>query len=478
MVKQLAKQKKILIIEDTRSIALVYKSWLEKNGFCCETVEDGKLGLEKLEEENFELALLDLDLPGASGLEILCSLQNKGMDTPVVVVTASGSVSTAIEAMRSGACDFLVKPTSEGRLLSTVKDAIGELSAEKKALVGKVSSVPQSVDGMIGSSLTMTAISRAIESVAGSTASVFITGESGTGKEVCAQAIHDASPRRGKAFVPLNCAAIPKDLMESEIFGHVAGAFTGATTDRVGAAHSANGGTLFLDEICEMDLSLQSKLLRFLQTGMVQKVGSDQPTQMDVRILCATNRDPALEVKEGRFREDLFYRLHVLPLHLPPLRERGEDCIEIFMHFLDRYSVEEGKKFISLSEDAKDLLLAYQWPGNVRELMNIVRKAVILNNGEILTSEMLDINAGPMPVETFEQDEHFEQSTEPQKTMLAVNIKQDFATIEREILEAAIAYCDNSIPRASEMLGLSPSTIYRKRDSWDNERDPETSWVA
>ena len=315
----------------------------------------------------------------------------------------------------------------------------------------------------------MIAVYRAIESIAQSKASVFITGESGTGKEVCAEAIHKASPRSDGPFVPLNCAAIPKDLMESEIFGHVSGAFTGATSDRAGAAISANGGTLFLDEICEMDINLQAKLLRFLQTEQTQKVGSDRLTKVDVRIVAATNRDPLLEVQEGRFREDLYYRLHVLPIHLPPLRERESDPLEIALHFLKTMTEEENKSFTGFSEDGESALLMHTWPGNIRELQNTIRKSVILNDSELMTAEMLALNSSSM--RPMHSGGRSHSSSTNKGAMLEVNLEQEFWEIERDIIESAIRYCRNSIPKASEMLGLSPSTIYRKKETWANSDD-------
>ncbi len=459
------KKPEILIVEDTGSIAMVFQSWLKKQGMMADLASDGAQGIEMLRNGEYKLALLDLDLPEVSGLEILKISAQEKIDTTFVVVTASGSVSTAIDAMRSGAYDFLVKPTSEERLVTTAKNAL-----EREALATTIKQIQEtssrkSRHGFIGSSLPMVAIYREIESIAQSKASVFITGESGTGKEVCAEAIHSASQRSGGPFVPLNCAAIPKDLMESEIFGHVSGAFTGATSDRSGAATTANGGTLFLDEICEMDMNLQSKLLRFLQTGSTQKVGSDKPVNVDVRIVCATNRDPVVEVQEGRFREDLFYRLHVLPVHLPPLRERGSDPVEVAAHFLKEMSSEEGKAFERFSPDAEDELLSHSWPGNIRELQNVIRKAVILNDGEEMDAAMLGLNHNGAALRIM-TGKGMSPSGNRGKT-ITISIEQEFADIERDIMEAAISHCGNSIPKASEMLGLSPSTIYRKKENWD-----------
>ncbi|MEZ9992042.1 sigma-54 interaction domain-containing protein, partial [Vibrio splendidus] len=284
--------------------------------------------------------------------------------------------------------------------------------------------------------------------------------ESGTGKEVCAEAIHAASKRGDKPFIAINCAAIPKDLIESELFGHVKGAFTGAATDRQGAAELADGGTLFLDELCEMDLELQTKLLRFIQTGTFQKVGSSKMKSVDVRFVCATNRDPWKEVQEGRFREDLYYRLYVIPLHLPPLRERGEDVIEIAYSLLGYMSVEEGKAFVRFAQEVLDRFNQYEWPGNVRQLQNVLRNVVVLNNGKEITLNML-----PPPL-----NQPIENSLRlKEKQSEDITVKDIFPLwiTEKTAIEQAIKACDGNIPRAAGFLDVSPSTIYRKLQTWN-----------
>jgi len=306
----------------------------------------------------------------------------------------------------------------------------------------------------------MQQVYRTIDSAASSKASIFITGESGTGKEVCAEAIHAASKRGDKPFIAINCAAIPKDLIESELFGHVKGAFTGAATDRQGAAELADGGTLFLDELCEMDLDLQTKLLRFIQTGTFQKVGSSKMKSVDVRFVCATNRDPWKEVQEGRFREDLYYRLYVIPLHLPPLRERGEDVIEIAYSLLGYMSVEEGKAFVRFAQEVLDRFNQYEWPGNVRQLQNVLRNVVVLNNGKEITLNML-----PPPL-----NQPIENSLRlKEKQSEDITVKDIFPLwiTEKTAIEQAIKACDGNIPRAAGFLDVSPSTIYRKLQAWN-----------
>jgi DNA-binding NtrC family response regulator len=299
----------ILLVEDSQALAGVYAAYLRKAGMSVVGAENGSQALKYIGDDVGRVVLLDLQLPDMDGMEILRKLRSEADPPAVVVVTADGSLRTAVDAMREGAYDFLVKPLTEERLVVTSRNALDHVRLRRT-----VDSFQDGLDrkeyhGFIGSSLAMQAVYHTIDCVAASKATVFITGESGTGKEICAAAIHNQSPRRDGPFVPLNCAAIPRDIMESEIFGHVKGAFTGAIRNRSGAARDADGGTLFLDEICEMDADLQTKLLRFLQTEMVQPVGSTQQTRVDVRIICATNRDPQREIQAGRFREDLFYRL-------------------------------------------------------------------------------------------------------------------------------------------------------------------------
>ena len=328
----------------------------------------------------------------------------------------------------------------------------------------------------VGSSSAMRSVYHTVEIAAASNATIFISGESGTGKEVCAEAIHRGSARTGKPFVAINCAAIPKDLAESELFGHVKGAFTGAVSDRRGAAVQAHRGTLFLDEICEMDINLQTKLLRFLQTGTLRRVGASEAEATDVRIICATNRDPLTEIAAGRFREDLYYRLHVIPIHQPALRDRDRDVLEIARVLLANYAREEGKQFARLAPCAEAALLAYPWPGNVRELQNALHRAVVLYDDVELTVDHL-----PDPVrQTATESPHVRRDL--QDRLFAPIVDGDALTddasasdeapikplwqVEKETIEAAIQHCSNNIPRAAEALGLSSSTIYRKRQVW------------
>ena len=464
----------ILLVEDSPSLATVYQSYLQKDHYHVTAAADGASALEHLEQAVPDVVLLDLQLPDMSGMDVLQRIHERGLACGVIIITAHGSVDVAVEAMRYGAADFISKPFDAARLRVTLDNVL-----DKRQLATMVEHYQKTFErdcfhSFIGASLAMQTVFRIIESAAPSKATVFVTGESGTGKELCAEAIHRESPRRDQPFVAINCAAIPRDLMESEIFGHIKGAFTGAVGRRDGAATRADGGTLFLDEVCEMDLDLQSKLLRFIQTGSFQRVGDSKLEQVDVRFVCATNRDPLAEVKAGRFREDLYYRLNVIPIQLPPLRDRGEDILLIAGELLRRIAKEEGKAFRGFSADAADVFKRHHWPGNVRELENTIRNIVVLNNGEHVRAEMIPAhleissvgsrqheptNVTPVPVMALECPPVHEVADKTQIRPLWLE--------EKTIIERAVALCDGNVPKAAALLDISASTIYRKRQSWE-----------
>ncbi|HLN23943.1 MAG TPA: sigma-54 dependent transcriptional regulator [Patescibacteria group bacterium] len=463
----------ILLVEDSPSLASLYEEYLRGEPWAVELAETGASALEKLRARPPQAVLLDIRLPDMDGLDILRIIVAERIPCSVVVMTAHGSINTAVDAMRNGAFDFIVKPFPPERLVVTLRNAL-----EHQRLNRIIETFKDDLDrtqycGFIGGSLPMQAVYRVIEQAARSRATVFITGESGTGKELCADAVHRRSPRANGPFVAINCGAIPKDLMESEIFGHVRGAFTGATSDRDGAASRADNGTLFLDEICEMDLALQTKLLRFIQTGSFQRVGGSRTEQVDVRFLCATNRDPMGEVEAGRFREDLFYRLHVIPLHLPPLRERDDDVVAIANRFLADFAAEEHKAFHSFSAEAEAVLRAYDWPGNIRQLQNVVRNVVVLNDGEVVEPSMLPppLNRGIVaqahrPGLAAGASAAQASPCAPGDPALSI---RPLWQVEKDTIETAISLCDGNIPKAAALLGISPSTIYRKRVAWEGE---------
>ncbi|MBY8032477.1 sigma-54 dependent transcriptional regulator [Vibrio fluvialis] len=447
------------MVEDTASVAALYRSYLTPLEIDINIVGTGREAIESIAHREPDLILLDLRLPDMTGMDVLHAVKQRSPDVPVIFMTAHGSIDTAVEAMRHGAQDFLIKPCEADRLRVTVNNAIRKASKLKNEADNPGN---QNYQGFIGSSQTMLAVYRTIDSAASSKASIFITGESGTGKEVCAEAIHAASRRGDKPFIAINCAAIPKDLIESELFGHVKGAFTGAATDRQGAAELADGGTLFLDELCEMDLDLQTKLLRFIQTGTFQKVGSSKMKSVDVRFVCATNRDPWKEVQEGRFREDLYYRLYVIPLHLPPLRERGDDVIEIAYSLLGYMSKEEGKGFVRLAPEVVERFKQYEWPGNVRQLQNVLRNVVVLNEGR-------EINLNMLPPPLNHPSENIISVPKVNATPVSVHEIFPLWMTEKQAIEKAIEACDGNIPRAAGYLDVSPSTIYRKLQTWNEK---------
>ncbi|MCK0070083.1 sigma-54-dependent transcriptional regulator [Kordiimonas laminariae] len=476
----------ILIVEDSPTLALTYREYMRPLGTGIHLAETGKEALTLIEETNPNIILLDLKLPDMDGIDILKEVKARGLAARIIVITAHGSVTTAVEAMQEGADDFLLKPFTAERITTTVKNALEmhRLSGLVEQFEGRKA---KKFDKFIGESPAMQAVYRMIEDSAPSKASVFINGPSGTGKELCAEAIHQLSPRHSKHFVALNCAAIPENLIESEIFGHLRGAFTGATADREGAAVRADGGTLFLDEICEMPLDLQSKLLRFIQTGQVVPVGSNTPITVNVRFVCATNRNPWDEVEAGRFREDLFYRLHVVPIHVPPLKDRGEDSIAIAEHLLKTFAAEEQKQFEGIDTTAKDIILSHAWPGNVRELGNVIQSAVVLNDGKALTGDMLSKLMGParqqkaspagetiLPggrrqiVET--QPEQEVASTTSSQNWINGTI-EPLAVTERKIIERAIELCSGKVRQAAHKLEVNPSTLYRKLKEWDTSEN-------
>jgi len=464
----------VLIIEDTLSMALMYQQHLKKAGISSDVCQSGSHALIELRKGQVTTVLLDLQLPDMNGLEIIQEMDGTDHNITFIVITANGSVNTAVDAMRAGAYDFLIKPFPTEKLLTTVKNALNKTGEVKTIKTIKKGLGSVAIPGFVGESTPMQAVYKMIENVADSNAAVFITGESGTGKEVTAQSIHKVSQRRDAPFIALNCAALPENLIESEIFGHVKGAFTGAHDARKGAASQAHGGTLFLDEICEMDINLQAKLLRFLQSGQIKRVGSDWTEDVDVRIICATNRNPMVEVAEKRFREDLFYRLDVLSIELPPLSQRGKDVILLGESFLKIYADEEGKQFKSISPETQEMMLNYHWPGNIRELQNMIRKAAVVHDGIELESHMISMKSALPVVEASEYsligmaktDSVKRTPNESLKTTFTLDIHQPMAVIERDLIEAVIESCNGSVPKASQILQLSPSTIYRKREAW------------
>lgn len=481
----------VLLVEDSPSNAMVYQSYMQCD-YSVRIAHSGAEALEQLGRYDFDVVITDIRLPDMSGLEILDKIQAENPSLPVIVITAHGSVDMVVDAMQRGASDFISKPFDKARLAVTLGNIL-----EKQLLEDVVQQYEkvyrrEQFHRMIGASLPMQNAYRIVESAGKSSASVFITGESGTGKELCSEALHEESPRANAPFIALNCAAIPRELIESEIFGHVKGAFTGASSARDGAALRASGGTLFLDEIGEMPLDLQSKLLRLIQSGTFTPVGSNEELKVDIRFICATNRDPLREVQEGRFREDLYYRLHVIPIHMPALRERGSDILLIAQSLLKQYAKVEKKEFRGFSKDVETFFMQYGWPGNVRELSNVVRNVVVLNEGSIVEMSMLPSlmeaqqtsSSRPPRYESrllasAGEPEGPGPASEAGDTGPSANFRASQHEIlplwleEKRIIEAAIEKCEGNVPRAAAFLEISASTIYRKKQQWDKTETAE-----
>lgn len=488
----------VLLIEDTRSLQMVYRAVLQSAGFTVIAASTAAEGMRAFQASEVKVVLLDLMLPDRDGLELIHEICAQRPEVQVLVITANASINKAVESMQAGACDFLIKPFDETRFVNAVRKAYGlslmpsaprngpnarlpirsqpaprpQPSDSAASLRVKTDLPPEPADRhqpqMIGQSAAMRRLSDLIAAVAKSKATAFITGESGTGKELCALAIHDQSPRAAGPFIALNCGAIPQDLLESEVFGHLKGSFTGAISDRPGAAVTANGGTLFLDEICEMAPVLQTKMLRFLETSSVQPVGAIRPRKVDVRILCASNRDPLEAVRSGSFRQDLYYRLFVIGVHLPPLRARDADVIAIAEDALLRFAAEEGRAFRNLSPKVCTLFRNLPWPGNIRQLLNVIRHVVVFHDGDEVTEEMLP--------DSLSRDFDRITAADPASPPLLEDLRlqdllgQPMAKIERLLIEETLAREDGSVSRAARILDLSPSTLYRKLESWGKPR--------
>ena len=473
--------KTVLVVDDDPTQRRLLQAAVEKAGFACRTAPDGEAGYAMAHDakDGVDVVLLDLVMPGLSGIETLERLAERRPELPVIVLTATGGIDTVVQSMRAGAIDFFVKPASPERVVVSIRNALkmSTLTGEVKRLARKAEG-GMGFEDMIASAPAMRQVVKMGSRAAASDIPVLILGESGVGKEVIARCIQGASDRAGKPFVTVNCGAIPENLVESILFGHEKGAFTGAVTKSLGKFVEADGGTLFLDEIGELPLDMQVKLLRALQEGEVDAVGARRPTKVDVRIISATNRDLAQQVSEGTFREDLFYRLNVFPIDVAPLRERREDIPALVEHFVTRFNAAEGTKILGAGEDTLKLLCAFDWPGNVRQLENSVFRAVVLCEGEWLRPEDFPQISGVMPeladlpnapalpspandaapqgaaaspVAVFDEDGHV----------------RSLEDVERDLLALAIEHYDGHMSEISRRLGIGRSTLYRKVREYD-----------
>lgn len=442
---------KILIVEDDDAHRGMLRTMLKSWGFTVDEARDGDEAVPLVRSKPFDIVLTDVRMARVSGIDALKEILAYNPALPVVLMTAFSSVETAVDALRLGAYDYLVKPLDFDLLKTTLQEAIDRSrhSIENRELRRQLSDAPLH-DEMLGKSDPVKAMLRFIKTVAPTEATVLISGESGTGKELVARSIHAASSRSSRPMVTVNCAALTETLLESELFGHEKGSFTGAEKRREGRFMQANGGTLFLDEIGEMPLSLQAKLLRALQQGEIQRVGSDTPITVDVRVIAATNRDLQLEAAEKRFREDLYFRLNVISILVPPLRERGDDIPLLAANFLQRFAARNHKKIKGFAPQALDCMLRYQWPGNVRELENAVERAVIMCAGDLILEDDLPLNVAQAP----------EPEQEFQNTQQLAGVSLDM--LEKQAIENTLKLTGDNKSEAARRLGITRATLHNK----------------
>jgi two-component system NtrC family response regulator len=452
----------ILIIDDEKVQREMLAGFLNKQGYRTVAVEDGVKGLERFSAGSFDLVLSDFRMPGMDGLALLKEMKRRNPEAVVIMMTAYGTVNTAVAAMKEGAYDYLTKPIDLDELVLRIQRVEREalLKRENRELKEELRRKFRA-DFIITASGKMEEALNLVGRVAPSQATVLILGESGTGKELFARAIHYASPRAGQPLVKVNCAALPENLLESELFGHEKGAFTGAVARRVGRFEQADGGSIFLDEIGDLSPALQAKLLRVLQEKEIERVGSSQTLKIDVRLIAATNRNLEEAIRKGAFREDLYYRLNVVTLTLPPLRERKEDIPILIDHFLKKYSRENKKEVVSTTKEVRDLLMQYEYPGNVRELENVIERAVVLCRGNTLTLQDLPLNlrGGKMEMSPGEQRE-------------GGSLPKTIENLERQLILSALERSGGIQTRAAEELGINERVLrYKMKKYKISEKD-------
>jgi DNA-binding NtrC family response regulator len=467
--------KTVLVVDDDPTQRRLMQAAAEKQGFRARLAENGEKALEEASDvrNGVDVVLLDLVMPGLSGMETLERLMERRPDLPVIVLTATGGIDTVVSAMRAGAVDFFVKPASPERIGISIRNALklSDLRGEVKRLSKKTEG-KMGFDDMIAGAPPMRQVVRLGERAAASSIPILVLGESGVGKEVIARCIQGASDRAGKPFISVNCGAIPENLVESILFGHEKGSFTGAHEKKLGKFVEADGGTLFLDEVGELPLDMQVKLLRVLQEGEVDAVGSRRPTKIDVRIISATNRDLATQVKEGRFREDLYYRLNVFPIEMPSLRERREDLPALVEHFVRRFNAEEGKNVPGVAQETLRMLMTYEWPGNVRQLENAVFRAIVLSDGGQLKPEDFPqisglVTPAPGVIAPMAKLQAVEAAEQPVTITDASGEMRTLEAIERDLIQFAIDHYSGHMSEVARRLGIGRSTLYRKVREYD-----------
>ncbi len=452
----------ILIIDDEKNIRRSLEMILTDEGYDVVLAESGNEALKVLEKDSADLVLLDLLMPEKDGLQVLSEIKNSMPDLAVIMMSGHGSIGQAVQAVKSGAYDFIEKPLTKEKTLITVRNALEQRSLRRENRSLRLA-LDKSVR-MVGESKPLEAVRQTIRKIAPTSARVLILGESGTGKELIAKAIHEQSPRRDKPFIKVNCAAIPAELIESELFGAVKGAYTGSVNDREGKFEQANNSTIFLDEIGDMSLSAQAKVLRILQEGELEKVGGTKTLKVDVRVIAATNKDLKALIQRGLFREDLFFRLNVVPIEVPPLRERKDDICLLINFFIQSFCREENLKPKRISDEAMDALLKYDWPGNIRELRNVAERILILSSGDTILRE--DLPSGifrPLPAVSSKPLREIREET------------------EKQFIRAALEKHNWNISAAAEELDIDRTNLHKKmklynltRDSNEEVRNPDS----
>ncbi|MBW2568184.1 MAG: sigma-54-dependent Fis family transcriptional regulator [Deltaproteobacteria bacterium] len=456
------KTKTILIVDDEPSMRIALSESLKSCGYKVEVSGSGVNALEKFQEDKFEVVITDMRMPGMNGMDVLRGIKKVSSKTPVIVITAYGTINTAVEAMKEGASDFLMKPFSIDHLELLVKKVVAEKEEKEKCdskyNVRKCLSREKTI---ITENKKMLALLELLKNVSRSKSSILIQGESGTGKELIARYIHLHSSRADMSFVAVNCAAIPHDLLESEMFGHEKGAFTGASRMRLGKFELANGGTLLLDEISEMDVQLQAKLLRVIQESEVDRLGSKASVPIDVRIIATTNADLKKYIDDKKFRKDLYYRLNVIPVNIPPLRERKGDVLLLCGYFLEKYSRLGRTAMSALSKEAEQMLENYNWPGNVRELENVIERAVLLSGGKTILPEHLYL------------EKEGERYGQPEEVLLKSVASEDttLKEMEKKLIFKTLEKAEGNRTRASEILGISVRTIRNKLNEYKQDAE-------
>ena len=446
----LAAKASILIVDDEPGVRSALSGVLRDEGYAVDAVESGEQCLDRVQRDVVDVIVLDVWLPGLDGLATLGRLRQMKVDSEVVMISGHGNIESAVKAIKMGAFDFVEKPLSLEKTVLVIRNALRQrrLEAENRALRARVDRAGK----MVGESLLMRELREQVAMAAPTNGRVLIYGENGTGKELVARTVHTLSRRRNQPFVEVNCAAIPEELIESELFGHVKGAFTGAVADRKGKFEAAHNGTIFLDEIGDMSLKTQAKVLRVLQEQVTEPVGSTSRVQVDVRVLAATNKDLISEIRAGNFREDLFFRLNVIPIYVPPLRERAEDIPLLVEHFVADFAVEYGKAAKTLTPGAMSRLKNHKWPGNVRELKNVIERVVIMAPGDEISERDL----------SFLATEPLADRATDEVATPAVPLYAARDQFEREYILRELAHQQGNISRTAEVLGVERSNLYRK----------------